>query len=239
VLSTHPQVRITRELQAFRQLDVDLLSYLHGLRWSWWSRDYMDLGGRPRRKRWIRSARFVARFGARLLSSSPRSVGLGAIRTAYRDAFPMASVVGDKDPDCVFLLDRLVHLQEIRCIVIYRDGRDVIHSSLIEANSKWVGHPLAAETDTPAKVAERWTRAIACQERHAAQILTVRYEDFVTQPAPVVGRLGAYLGVDPGGFRTEQVRPSSIGKHRGNLTGADLERIEEIAGPTLRRLGYL
>lgn len=239
VLSTHPQVRITHELQAFRRPDADWPTYLRGLRWSWWSRDYMDLGRRPRWKRAVQSAWFVARYGSRMMSLAQRRVDLGSIRSALHRSFPEALVVGDKDPEYVFQLDRLADSGEIKCIVIYRDGRDVVRSALVEANTKWRGLPLAAETNTAAKAASRWAKAIACHERNASRILAIQYEEFVTQPSGVLARLGEYLGVDPGEFHRDLVRPSSIGKHRHSLTADDLRLIESIAGDALRRLGYL
>ena len=239
VLSTHPHVRITRELHAFGRLGTEWPIYLRGLRWSWWSRDFVDLGRKPRWRRALLSAWFVAGYGSHVISRFHKRVDISSIRSALHRAFPEAIVVGDKDPDYIFQLDRLADLGEVKCIVIYRDGRDVVQSALVEAHTRWKGDPLAAETDTPAKAAGRWAKAVACQERNASRILAVRYEEFVTQPAGVLARLGEYLGVDPGEFHRDLVRPSSIGKYRHSLTVDDLMMIESIAGDALRRLGYL
>ena len=95
------------------------------------------------------------------------------------------------------------------------------------------------ETDTPAKVAARWVRAIDAQEKNVQHVLTIRYEDLVTEPGPIVRRLGEFLEVDPAGFRPSILRSTSIGKYRQVLGPEDLELVEGIAGETMRRLGYL
>jgi len=146
--------------------------------------------------------------------------------------------VGDKDPEYVFRLDTLATERELKCIVIFRDCRDVVRSSIEQSRTEWKDWPLAAETDTPAKVAARWVRAVAAQEQFAPQVLTIRYEDLVTEPGPIVSRLGEFLDVDASGFRQSILRSTSIGKYRQTLTREDLEVVDQIAGETMRRLGY-
>jgi hypothetical protein len=164
---------------------------------------------------------------------------LKCVHTTLRAILPWAKVVGDKYPGYVYRLDRMASRSDLRCIVIYRDCRDVVSSTLAMVETEWKSTHFASQMDTPAKVATRWVRAIAQQERNASTILAIRYEDLVTQPGPVLARLANFLGLDPGGFEQSDVRPTSIGKHRGRLSTEALATIEAIAGDTMRRLGYL
>jgi hypothetical protein len=123
--------------------------------------------------------------------------------------------------------------------VIFRDCRDVVSSTLAKATTAWKRSRFVTAMNTPTKVATRWVHAIAQQERNAGVVLAIRYEDLVTQPRPVVARLGEFLGLDPAGFRQKLVRSTSIGKHKGRLSAEALADIETIAGDTMRRLGYV
>ena len=76
-------------------------------------------------------------------------------------------------------------------------------------------------------------------ETHRDEVHIIRYEDFVTDPERAAARLGAYLGVAPGGFRTKMITSARIKKYISELSVDDLKVIENIAGPTMRRLGYL
>ena len=217
LLSSHPEVQITRELHAFERIGAARPAYLRSLRWSWWSREYTSPGHGPRWLRAARSAMFVLRFSADILRCGERTVGLECIRSGLRSAFPYARVVGDRDPEYVFRLDTLATERELKCIVIFRDCRDVVRSSIEQSRTEWKDWPLAAETDTPAKVAARWVRAIDAQEQYAPRVLAIRYEELVKAPAPIVSRLGEFLEVDPSGFRQSILRSTSIGKYRADI----------------------
>ncbi len=73
---------------------------------------------------------------------------------------------------------------------------------------------------------------------HRAQIHAVCYEELVANPAAVMTGIGEWLGVDPGGFPTGQIRVSSVGKYRNGLTDKELETVTAVAGGTLSKLGY-
>ena len=68
--------------------------------------------------------------------------------------------------------------------------------------------------------------------------MTLRYEDFVADPTSAVKTLGEWLGIDPGGFEVRRVHDSSVGRHRESLSTGEIDRILQVAGPTIERLGY-
>lgn len=160
------------------------------------------------------------------------------VETSLKDVFPAVTVVGDKYPGYVFELDDLTRDANSECLVIYRDGRDVISSTLNAVRTIWSGRRWVKHINTPAKVAERWVRAVAVMERNAGKCHMIRYEDFVRRPKPVMEALGSWLDIDPTGFPVHVVRESSVGKHRSGLTPEELSAVVQIAGPTLERLGY-
>jgi hypothetical protein len=75
-------------------------------------------------------------------------------------------------------------------------------------------------------------------ERCRDQLLVIRYEDFVTDPAPALDRLGAWLGVDPGGFDCSRVHGNSLGTHPLRLSPREIADVAETAGSTMERYGY-
>lgn len=184
-------------------------------------------------------ALFVLRYALGTLSCSRGGrVTPEVMRTTMRSILPWAKVAGDKYPGYVFSLDRFAARPELYPIVIVRDCRDVVASTLEMAQTEWRGSHFAGVIDTPEKVTHRWLEAVAIQERNASRILILRYEDLVTQPLSQLERLGIYLGVDPDGFRPEMLKAGSIGRHRRSLTPKDLELIRSLAGEAMGRWGY-
>jgi Sulfotransferase family len=238
LLNTHPSVMITMEFRNFRAFGARWPRYASRVLWGKWNRDLAHL--RPAGRGWHSDgAVFVLRFAlGTLWRSRGGRVTLDVIRSTMRSILPWAQVVGDKYPGYVFKLDRLAARAELRPIVIVRDCRDVVASSVGMAMTDWQGSRFAALTDTPEKVARRWVEAVAAQERNASRILTLRYEDLVTRPTPELERLGTHLGVDRDGFRPELLQAAQIGRHRQSLTAEDLAVIEDIAGDAMRRWGY-
>jgi hypothetical protein len=66
----------------------------------------------------------------------------------------------------------------------------------------------------------------------------MRYEELVTDPREVLGKLSEWLGIDPAGFEVQHINSRSIGKYRSGLTHGELDTVMRIAGPTMSRLGY-
>jgi len=238
-MNTHPEVMLTMEFRNFTHLGAPLPRYAERVLWHKWTRDVVSLThGAPRWRSRPDGAAFVLLYAlGMLLSSRGGRVTLQSIRSTLHTILPWARVVGDKYPGYIYNLDRLAAHPELKPIVIFRDCRDVVASVLDMARTEWKATPFAQSLNTTRKVADRWVEAIAFQERNTERILAVPYEGLVTQPAPVLTRLGSYLGLDPAGFQAQVLRSDSIGRHRTSLTDEDLRIIDEVAGETMRRLG--
>ena len=75
-------------------------------------------------------------------------------------------------------------------------------------------------------------------EAQAERVHPVRYEDLVADAPAVLTRVAEVLGVDPGGFAVDSPHRNSVGRYRSRLAREELRDVEQIAGPTLARLGY-
>ena len=59
-------------------------------------------------------------------------------------------------------------------------------------------------------------------QRYADRIHIIQYEALIGEPKAVITGLVEWLNVDPGRFNCDFVDAGSIGKHRTELTGAQL-----------------
>jgi len=167
-----------------------------------------------------------------------KRVNANIIESALKRLCPEATIVGDKWPSYVFVLDKLTEVNGLSRIIIYRDCRDVVNSNLRQVRTAWRGRAWAEKTNTAEKIAEKWVKAIENMEHHADKLYIIRYEDLVRQPERELAALGEWLGVDPAGFPAHIIRESSIGKYKSGLTEEELAAVIKIAGPTMERLGY-
>jgi hypothetical protein len=166
------------------------------------------------------------------------SVSLRRMQSVLHRLCPQAKVIGDKYPGYTFRLDQLASVPGLLVIVIYRDARDVVRSSLAKSKGEWQSNSTGKKLGTSDRVARSWVRAIDILERNRERIHVLRYEDLATDPERVLDGIGHYLGVDPDRFRSDFVRSDRIGKHKQGLPAADLAIVEQIAGESMRRLGY-
>lgn len=153
---------------------------------------------------------------------------------------------GDKSPEYVNHLDLLGRLfPEARFVHMIRDARDYCLSlkrrngaSIDRAAQLWVDGVSKARADGRA-LGERY--------------LELKYEDLITRPEEELRRSCAFLGLEferdllTLRFSTEhtgaaagarEIVADNAGKYREQLTPAEVTRIERIAGPSLRELGY-
>jgi len=162
---------------------------------------------------------------------------------------------GDKTP---YYVEHLAEVRrvfpEARVVNLVRDGRDVALSLL--------GVPFG-----PANVwaaAHQWRSAVRAVDRDAAwlgdDLLTVRYEDLVEDPAGVVPEICRFLEItyEPGMLAVEETPPdrlasgqeawftelyagitaASVGKWRRQMRPSDVALFESIAAAELKRHGY-
>jgi sulfotransferase family protein len=175
---------------------------------------------------------------------------------------------GDATPELMYCADSLVDaFPDARLVQIIRDGRDVVAAMLSDAESlAWfrpgfvnlgteAEHPLlGVETqadrvawpglDAAAKCAMRWRGAVRLAARLRArlsseQLVTLRYEEMVRQPAATAAAVAAFVGaqvrpVEPRAGRTAM----EPGAWRRLLTASQAADVEKLAGGELRRIGY-
>jgi len=182
---------------------------------------------------------FVMRYLFKIFKHNRGTVDINDIEAALRSIFPHAIIVGEKWPGIVFLLDKFIETNNFFLLMIYRDCRDVVSSTLKQARTNWRRMTFAKKVDTADKVAERWVRTIESMERHKDKLHIIRYEDLVENPKQELESLSWWLGVNPAGFSEKKIRYTSIGKYKKGLSDEELEIVMNIAGSTMARLGYL
>ena len=238
LLNTHPEIEATFELGAFQGLDTPYAEYRRGLRLGYRDRPLRGVGtGTPRSRTWA-SRRFAGEFRYRLWRRRGSAIGLDTVADLLERTL-RRPLVGDKLPAYVFALDDLASRQGLARIVIVRDCRAVTGSALARVRGGWSGRDWTTRIDTPARAAANWVRAVESIERNAPRLHVVRYEDLVEDPASCARGLGEALGVEPGAFDLRLIRKPDGAKACRFLDRADMEAIEEVAGPAMRRWGYL
>lgn len=155
-------------------------------------------------------------------------------------------VWGDKSPSYIGHIPLIRRLYPgARFIHIVRDVRDHV----LSMKKAWNKHPIRA--------AQRWVDGVEAARRDAAAIpgayVELRYEDLIAEPEPLLRRCCALLEIpfdpamlDPGrvtenlgdAVGVRGLKRDNAGKWRERMDPALLARVEAIAGPVLRSLGY-
>jgi len=238
---SHPEIAVTNELGTFIACGESRLAYCRRMMGRWWdvrNRWAFDssYAGSPGKN--SRNLLFVSRYLINVLRYSQDVVDVHAIEAALRSMFPGSRVVGDKWPYYLNVMDRWIGMDNLGVLIVYRDCRDVVSSTLEKARGSWSGMPFGEKVNTAEKVAKRWVNAIELMESLKESAHIIRYEDLVREPDRELEALGEWLGVVPQGFARHMIRDSSIGKHKNGLTEEELGTVMEIAGPTMSRLSY-
>ncbi|MGE0682991.1 MAG: sulfotransferase [Candidatus Binatia bacterium] len=238
----HRDIIITREFGNFLALGRPYQAYSRQILNRWWtvqSKWAFEPASERHRLMRLHNFLFVLRYLLKVHRVRQGHVDLGAIETALRSLFPAARFVGDKWPGFVFSLDKFVEKDGIYLLMIYRDCRDVVSSTLEQVRTSWRKSAFAEQMNTAEKVARRWVRAIEEMERYRNRLHIICYEDLICKTQQELHRLGEWLGVSPQEFSIQPVRDTSVGKHKKGLSADELSVVLEIAGPTMARLGYL
>lgn len=236
---SHPKIALTSELNYFSGLGKtygeNSLILLNRL-WGKTINSRMSL-------RWhVRYYAFVVCYLFKIGRYRKGLIDVAAIEATLQSIFPKASIVGDKTTNYLFLLDEFVAVSGLSFLIIFRDCRDVISSTLERVRTKWRKQPWAKKIDTAEKIAKRWVHCIEIMERHKDKIHIIRYEDLVQDPRRELEALAKWLEADATGFSEHVIRRisnSSIGKYKTGLTNEELKTVMKIAGTTMARLGYL
>jgi hypothetical protein len=237
ICDSHPDLAITREFRTFLHLNSSFSSHVRRLRKN--VREFPLLSYEPDRLHpSVRSALFLGRYLARLSFYWWKPIDADVVRVALGGAFPGIPIVGDKHPEYFRELPQLTQIDNACTVVIYRDCRDVVQSTLRIVRTDWQTKSWSRHLDSADKVARNWVQAIESMEQHQDSVHIIRYEELIANPQLVLARLGAYLQVDPGGFDQTMLRPTSIGRHKSSLTQEQVATVERVAGETMKRLGY-
>jgi Sulfotransferase family len=162
---------------------------------------------------------------------------------------------GDKTPPYVHHIEDLLAVwPDARFVVMVRDGRDVAVSV----------RPLPFGPNNAWAAADWWARGIRAgaeaQRAHPREVITVRYEDLVADPAIQVRRICDFLDLayhddmlaidqaDRSKIVADQaawfptlwngVNASAVGRWRTEMSVAERQVFESVAGEELRALGY-
>lgn len=165
-------------------------------------------------------------------------VNADIIESALKKIYPNNKIVGDKIPHYVYELNKYVNHKNLMPVIIYRDCRDVVDSTMKKVRTTWKNLAFSKNWDSPYKIAKKWVTAIEIMNKFQSEIHSIRYEDLVFSPENELKDLAKYLGVDASGFSSKIIYNHSVGNHVQGLTKAQLTETIEIAGPTMRKLGY-
>jgi Sulfotransferase family len=167
-------------------------------------------------------------------------------------------------PETSHVIDRVaLAFPEARFVHIVRDGRDVVCSLLEEGwfNADrsgtddfdfpygrearfWVERSRAKEfpevTDTR-RAAWAWRRYVSAVRASRARLLELRYERMVSDPSGTAAELARFLDAPEQPLANElaEARSESVGRHRADLSAAQLEEVLDESGELLRELGYV
>ncbi len=243
LLASHPEFAVTMEFYNFVGLGDNTLAYSRRILRHWWNnrtRSFLVQGkdeGKPGYV--VKSHAFVARYLVEINRQRSEPVSVSTIERALQKTFPSKRVFGDKFPWYVFDLDNLVKIEGLVPIIIYRDCRDVTSSFLAQVHGKWRGMLFVKELDSAAKIVPKWVSAIENMERHRDKLHVIRYRDLIQNTENELMALAGLLNVDVRGFPKEMVRSDRLGKHQEGLTDKERAIVMDIAGPTMKRLGYV
>jgi hypothetical protein len=175
---------------------------------------------------------------------------------------------GDASPELLYCADSLIDaFPDARLVQVVRDGRDVVASMLADPPAlAWFRpgfvnldgestHPLLG-LETPAdrsnwgeatvagKSAMRWRGTVRLMAKlrmrlSAEQLITLRYEEMVRQPAAAASALATFAGVGIAPVEAHLTgTPMEPGAWRRLLTPSQVAEVELVAGEELRRVGY-
>lgn len=236
--NTHPSVGVTYEFGTFLRVGARYDAYRESLRVEWNGRPVVDAAtGHPRMRLW-KSRLFLARFLLGLKRAGDSPVTLDRL-TGLLGGILGKPVVGDKMPAYIGELDRLTQIEGLLRIVIVRDCRAVVASTLDRVRTGWKRQSWTKAVDSPEKAARTWVSTTERAERNLERIHLLRFEDLIRDPGATMDRLADHLEVERGLFDLSLLRPPGKDKIRRELSSDDMRSILEIAGPTMERLGYL
>lgn len=239
----HPDMAVTHEFGNFLYLQRPYGEHAKML-WARW---------RTVRSRWgytrsfkppltsLNNLGFTLRYlwALRRVSGGAAGIDADLAGRAMGRVFHSSAIVGDKLPQYRTRLDEFASDNNIRCLLIYRDCRDVTSSFLKKKRTDWKGSQWVEKFDSAAKIAQRWADDMAKMKAYNGRAFVIRYEDLVQKPETVVPALSQWLGVPAAGFNLKMLSADSIGKYKNGLSAAEVAEVMETAGETMAEFGYI
>lgn len=169
----------------------------------------------------------------------------------------------EQNPETSYILAGALHAYpRATAVHVIRDGRDVVCSLLergwlrtdrAEADDAqqpygaharfWVEAERRAEFEQASeatRAAWAWHRYVRAAQAVPERTVELRYEALVADPDAEAQRLAEALDCDPATLRRAfaEVRDTSVGRWKRDLTPEQLAEVESEAGPLLAELGY-
>lgn len=133
-------------------------------------------------------------------------------------------------------IDRI--LPQVRFVLLVRDPRDNVLSIIDKPFGPRDVYAAALY------VRKRLDEYVTITERHAPDVLCIRYETLLTDPHSFVDQFSRSFGLEPlddveAELSKLNVRAGNHGKWRTAMSARDLELCEWVLGPLLDRFGYV
>jgi hypothetical protein len=169
----------------------------------------------------------------------------------------------EQTPETAYVLGAALRAYpQAKAVHLVRDGRDVVCSLLergwLSAGRTggddarlaygnrarfWVEPERREEFEAAGdatRAAWAWRRYVTAARAPGERTLEVRYESLVADTAATAASVAAHLGADRDAVARAlgDVRDTSVGRFRRDLTPEQLADVEREAGPLLRELGY-
>ena len=248
ICNTHPDIKLTYEFNNFSALGKPYKKYIKSILHRVWLRGLFsynvlnnnnsNLNLIQKIKKSVNNNVFIMKYLYNVIKRRT-VVKSDHIGSYLHKIFNDKIIVGDKYPHYLFLLDKYPELENLLVLIVYRDCRDVVSSTLKKVRTDWKNQKWTYEYDTAEKVAKKWVESINIMESHRNNIHIVRYENLMNNSVDEISSIGEYLGVRFPSNLTDNVDTSSIGKYKTYLSEEEIQSIMRVAGPVLSRLEYI
>jgi len=242
-IDSHPDCKITNEFNNFKSTDLPYYAYIKDIikiaRINSYRSFFYSNFQKTSKKTKIKSYLFVLNYILNILLIHPKRVDSQVIGQCLRKIFPSNKIVGDKMPSYLQQLPKFVKEKKLKIIVIYRDCRDVVNSTIrvSKSSSNWKNIKIGNIEG----ITQKWINGIEVMEKYSNTIHIIRYENFIKHLDHETHRISKFLNIAHDEFDKTIIRSNSINRHKKDLliNDEDFNRILQIAQPAMSKLGYI